>query len=273
MILYRIRRLVKSISGKSGHASGSRRRIIVRHLASPVKFAQILRLTAAAYRAAIKIEKMNGTIPQEQLQKIMQNWAHSVLAVLKLEIEIKGVAPETLQPVLFVGNHISYIDIPLLLASVPLVFVAKDEVSRWFVIGSASKKAGTVFVKRESQTSRANASDAIAETILSRQQSVGVFPSATTCISEKKPWRVGAFKIAEAHNIPVQPFRIVYTPLRPLAYIDKDTFATHLMAVLRLKKITAVIEFGAVRMITDPVTDCNEIRDWTRQIINTDVAN
>lgn len=265
MIRQRLRRLIKYLDASKRKRSGSRKSAFRRQLAAPIKFASIMQLTATAYREALNYEKKEGPIPKDKAQSIMSHWAQSVLRVLALDVKIKGVAPELERPVLFVGNHISYIDIPLLMASVPVVFVAKHEVSNWFIIGSASKKAGTVFVKREDQTSRANASNAIADTILKNHQSVGVFPSATTCISEKKPWRSGVFKIAAAHKIPVQPFRLRYEPLRQLAYIDDDTFATHLMAVLRLKKMKAVIEFGEVQMITDPINDCSRLQDWTRQ--------
>lgn len=267
MIRQRLRSLIKFREVSPRKRAGSRTNAFRRQLAAPIKFASIMQLTAAAYGAALKIEKKDGSLPKAKLQSIMSHWAHSVLRVLALDIKIKGATPEMDRPVLFVGNHISYIDIPLLMASVPVVFVAKHEVSKWFIIGTASKKAGTVFVKRDDQNSRANASNAIADTILKGHQSVGVFPSSTTCISEKKPWRQGVFKIAAEHKIPVQPFRIRYEPLRPIAYIDDDTFATHLMAVLRLKKIKAIIEFDDVRMISDPTRDCATIQDWTRQTL------
>ena len=265
MIRLRLRNLVKFLDVSKRKHSGSRRSAFRRQLAAPIKFASIMQLTASAYRESLNYEKKEGPIPKDKAQSIMSHWAHSVLRVLALDVKIKGVAPELDRPLLFVGNHISYIDIPLLMANVPVVFVAKHEVSNWFIIGNASKKAGTVFVKREDQTSRAKASSAIADTIMKNRQSVGVFPSATTCIAEKKPWRTGVFKIAAEHKIPVQPFRIRYEPLRQIAYIDDDTFATHLMAVLRLKKMRAIIEFGEVQMISDPVKDCSRIQEWTRQ--------
>jgi 1-acyl-sn-glycerol-3-phosphate acyltransferase len=112
----------------------------------------------------------------------------------------------------------------------------------------------------------ADAAEAIAETLLIRKRSIGIFPSGTTCITEDVPWRHGAFKLAEKHQIPVQPFRIKYEPLRKLAYIEKDTFATHLLALLRLERVKATIEFDEVRMITDHQAECVAIRDWTREL-------
>lgn len=266
MIDLRIRRLLKFTLPPRSGKTGRRRGAIKRNLSVPGKFARVFKITAAAYSAAVKLEKKEGRISQEQLQAMILKWAEDILGVISIEVEIKGAPPEMHDPVLFVGNHLSYVDIPLLLASVPVVFVAKEEVSKWLVIGQAGKKAGTVFVKRESGQSRAHAAEAIAHTILEKKRSIGVFPSGTTCLSENKPWRHGVFNIAHKHKIPVQPFRIRYEPLRKVAYIDKDTFATHLLSLLRLEKVKAFIEFDAVRLIDDPVQDCEAIREWTREI-------
>ena len=267
MIRFRVSRLLKFRDrSKAPVPKGSKRKALKRNLTVPAKFAKVFQLTAAAYNAAVKIEKREGHLPQGTLQQLILQWARDLLGIISMDVEIKGAPPEMSTPVLFVGNHVSYVDIPLLMASVPVVFVAKEEVSKWLVIGQASKKAGTVFVKRESGRSRANAADAIADTILRRGQSIGIFPSGTTCITENKPWRHGAFKIAQRHQIPVQPFRIRYEPLRKVAYIGKDTFATHLLALLRLERVKAIIEFDSVRFISDATTDCNAIRDWTREL-------
>lgn len=244
---------------------GGRRKALKKSLSVPAKFARIFRITASAYRTALKIEKKQGKIPQDQLQSMILKWAQDVLSVISIDIEIKGAPPEMDEPVLFVGNHISYVDIPLLMASVPVVFVAKEEISNWLVIGQAGKKAGTVFVKRESGTSRANAAEAIADTILNKRRSIGVFPSGTTCLTEDKPWRHGVFKIAHQKKIPVQPFRIRYEPLRQVAYIGNDTFATHLLSLLRRDGIKAFIEFDSVRFINDPTSECEQIRAWTQK--------
>lgn len=268
MIRYRIRRLLKFRDDvPSTHAKGARRRALKRQLSVPAKFAKVFQITASAYREALKIEKKQGSLPQAKLQAMILQWARDVLGVMSMDLEIKGVAPETGTPVLFVGNHMSYVDIPLLMASVPVVFVAKEEVSKWLVIGDAGKKAGTVFVKRESGKSRANAAEAIVETIVKHKRSIGIFPSGTTCMYESKPWRHGAFKIAEKHNIPVQPFRIRYEPMRKVAYIENDTFATHLMSLLKVERLKAVIEFGPVRSISDAEKDCEELHEWTRELL------
>lgn len=266
MIRYRVRRLLKFRSSAPRETTtGTRRTAFKRRLGAPAKFAKLFQTTATAYRKANAAEKRQGMLPTSQLQEMIYKWARDILGIISVDVEIKGVSPEMRAPVLFVGNHVSYVDIPLLMASVPVVFVAKEEVSKWLIIGNSARRAGTVFVKRNSDKSRANAAEAILESIVKHRRSIAIFPSGTTCITETKPWRHGAFKIAEKHQIPVQPFRIRYEPLRDVAYIDDDMLATHMMALLRHEKIKAFIEFGPVRMIEDAARDCDAIRDWTRE--------
>ena len=67
-------------------------------------------------------------------------------------------------------------------------------------------------------------------------------PSGTTSIDEKKTWRRGPFEIAKEFKLPIQTFRINYTPLRPAAFIDQDWFLTHLHQI-RKHKISASLFF------------------------------
>lgn len=233
----------------------------------PRKFSKIFTRTSFYLRKVNRLERRKGPLPVKHLQEIILAWSKEILGIIEIDIEIRGRIPDESRPVLFVGNHVSYVDIPLLMASVPVVFVSKEEVSKWLVIGPASKKAGTVFVKRESGESRAQTAKAIAACILERKQSVAIFPSGTTTVDEQKPWRSGAIKIAHKNHIPVQPFRITYEPLRTLAYIDDDFFPLHLWNLLSTRqKVKAIIEFGDVEEIRDPISDAERLRKWSSSI-------
>lgn len=236
---------------------------VVKFASLTAKFARVFTRTAYYIRLANVIEKRHGHLVQSKLQQLIISWAKEVLNIIEIDVEIRGNAPELRKPVLFVGNHVSYVDIPLLMASVPVVFVSKAEVSKWLVIGPASQKAGTVFVKRESGKSRAETAQAIADCLINRNQSIALFPSGTTTLDESKPWRKGAFAIAAKHGIAVQPFRITYQPLRKLAYIEKDFFPTHLWKLLSSRtRIKATLEFGEVCTVTEASADCLKIQAW-----------
>jgi len=67
-------------------------------------------------------------------------------AALPYRVRIIGEQPA--QPMLWVANHVSWCDIPLLGMLRPLSFLAKAEVARWPVLGWLARQAGTLFIRR-----------------------------------------------------------------------------------------------------------------------------
>lgn len=203
--------------------------------------------------------KKNPTRTRE-LKKV---WAKKILNIVNVDFEIIG-SPAHDAGILFLGNHISYLDIPLLMAICDdISFVAKAEIKSWPVIGTAAALIGTVFVKRELKQSRQQAKLQIGEQ-LKNQKRIAMFPSGTTCISESKPWRTGPFEIAFQTTTKVQPFRITYLPLRDAAYIDDDNFIKHVFNLFKHKQIKARIEFHRPVQITEISADCEYWQKWSK---------
>jgi 1-acyl-sn-glycerol-3-phosphate acyltransferase len=228
-----------------------------------IRFAQILHTTWRAASDLFRAEKSPTGRTREFTHHIMESWAKDLLRILR--VEVTQIGQPNLAPTLFVGNHISYLDIPLLMSAAPTVFIAKKELANWPFFGRGMKSVGTLFVDRSSTHSRKNAADAIAPFIQNNQQSVTLFPSGTTRLIEEKPWRWGAFLIAKRNNIPLQPFRIVYSPARRIAYIDDDFFPTHLWRLLGSKNLKAEIEFHPPIQVQDPEQDALKWWAWSRE--------
>ncbi len=74
-----------------------------------------------------------------------------VCRIFGIRVHIKGQVV-TDKPVLFVSNHISWLDIPALSAVAPLCFVAKAEVGTWPFVSLLAKLQRTVFVDRTRRT-------------------------------------------------------------------------------------------------------------------------
>jgi 1-acyl-sn-glycerol-3-phosphate acyltransferase len=79
----------------------------------------------------------------------LQSSSRRVLRVFKLEVQAVGIIPKS---GLLVCNHLSYLDILVLAALAPSVFVAKQEVKGWPVLGWFVRLAGTIFVHREKRS-------------------------------------------------------------------------------------------------------------------------
>jgi len=203
-----------------------------------------------------------GEVRPKALEDCLTGWGKSALRIMKLDLHVSGKPSET--PVLFVGNHISYLDIPVLMSQASIMFVAKREVGRWPVFGTAVRKLGMVMVDRNSSGSRQRAQEAVADCILKKRRHVAIFPSGTTRLYEEIPWRWGAFQIAQEYGIKIQPFRLRYEPARAVAYLMDDVFVPHLWRLLGHEKLSGWLEFHEPVAVKDPEKECKQWWEWSR---------
>ncbi|MGE4408562.1 lysophospholipid acyltransferase family protein, partial [Pseudomonas sp.] len=77
----------------------------------------------------------------------LTRWFLACLAnALPFRVRVIGELPA--QPMLWVANHVSWCDIPLLGMLLPISFLAKAEVRGWPVLGWLAQQAGTLFIRR-----------------------------------------------------------------------------------------------------------------------------
>ena len=85
-----------------------------------------------------------------------QRWSRFFMArlsnALPFRVTVHGELPK--QPMLWVSNHVSWTDIPLLGMLTPLSFLSKAEVRTWPVAGWLAAKAGSLFIRRGSGDSQ-----------------------------------------------------------------------------------------------------------------------
>jgi 1-acyl-sn-glycerol-3-phosphate acyltransferase len=81
--------------------------------------------------------------------------------------------------VLFLANHLSWLDIMLMAGASGAAFVAKEEVGKWPVIGWLARLNNSVFVARSARASVKSQSDSL-RTALASGLPVTLFPEGTT---------------------------------------------------------------------------------------------
>lgn len=82
------------------------------------------------------------------LARRFPRWYHAqCLKIFSIKLQIEGT-PSAAHPVLFVSNHSSYLDIPVLGSLVLGHFVAKREVAGWPLFGLLAKLSRTLFIDR-----------------------------------------------------------------------------------------------------------------------------
>lgn len=81
--------------------------------------------------------------------------------------------------VLFVANHLSWLDIMVLADASGTAFVSKDDIARWPVIGWLASLNNTVFVARTQRNAVRDQADQLRSALASGQP-VALFPEGTT---------------------------------------------------------------------------------------------
>lgn len=108
-------------------------------------------------------------------------------------------------PVLFVANHTSWIDIVLLHSQRAACFVAKAEIARWPLVGWLAASGGTIFHRRGSNHSLAAVMQVMVER-LRGGRSVAVFPEGGTGHDGVlKVFHARIFQAALDAEVPLQP--------------------------------------------------------------------
>ncbi len=182
--------------------------------------------------------------------------------ILGLRLVVRGRRHKR-QSVLFVANHSSWLDIPVLSAVIPGSFVAKTEVAGWPIFGQLAKLQRTVFVERERRARTGDSRDEIAAR-LDGGDSLILFPEGTSSDGNRVlPFKSALFGAAEIDvtrkdgpgPVIVQPVSVAYTRLSGLP-IGRDwrpfftwfgdmELAPHLWRALQFGPITVEIEFHA----------------------------
>ncbi len=167
-------------------------------------------------------------------------------AILGVRVRVIGRRmPE--HPLLIVANHTSWLDIPVITAVAPVVFVAKQEVAGWPLVGLLARLQRSVFVDRarRHKTHRVNAE--IAQR-LAEGDPVVLFGEGTSSDGNRVlPFRsalVGSARDALADaghtgRVWIQPLSIAYTGLQGLL-----TMGPHFAGMARHGAIDATVTWG-----------------------------
>ena len=150
---------------------------------------------------------------EQLVDRHIPRWSRGILKVTGVTLTVEGLENIPKEgPCVFVGNHRSYYDIPLLLASLdrPYGILAKEELEKIPLLSRWMKLLGCVFVQRDDVRASVRAlNDATA--IVESGRSFIIFPEGTRYKGEEGgagEFKAGAFRIAVKTGTPVVPVAI-----------------------------------------------------------------
>ena len=174
-------------------------------------------------------------------------WAREMLRIWRIQLQARGT-PCT-QATLLMANHISWLDILVLLATSRCHFVGKSELAHWPVLGTMVSGAGTVFVERASKRDVLRVVTEINQAV-QQGKLVAVFPEGTTTNGVAVlPFHANMFEAAIASGVPVQPVSLSYRKRRggetseAPAYVGDDSLFVTVWRTLRARPFAAHVHF------------------------------
>jgi len=183
--------------------------------------------------------------------------------ILGLQVQVRGRLSRK-RPTLFVCNHMSYLDIPVLGGVLEGSFVAKSEVDTWPGFGWLSRLQKTVFINRK-QGSTADQRDSLLGR-LEAGDSLILFPEGTSSDGNRLlPFKSALFAVAnlevDGEPITIQPVSVSVTHLdgiplgrwlRPYyAWYGDMPLAAHVFEMAGLGRLRVVVQAHPPMTIKD----------------------
>lgn len=175
--------------------------------------------------------------------------------ILGFSVCVSGRA-ETDGPSLYVCNHISYADIPILGGLLPASFVAKSEVADWPFFGTLARLQRSVFIDRHGRRAVEHRDEMVRR--LEAGANLILFAEGTSSNGNVVlPFKSALFSVAQIRPgdrpLPVRPVSIAYTRLdgmpigramRPLfAWYGDASLLAHCWSAVGLGRITVDVVF------------------------------
>jgi 1-acyl-sn-glycerol-3-phosphate acyltransferase len=150
-------------------------------------------------------------------------------------MRVRVVGTPLKRHVLFLANHLSWLDIMLIAGASGAAFVSKDEVGTWPVIGWLSRLNNTVFVARNNRREVKDQADSLRAALASGQP-VALFPEGTTDGgAEVLPFRASLLSalFPPIAGLRVQPVALDYgLAAHEIAWVGEEGAADNALRVM-----------------------------------------
>jgi 1-acyl-sn-glycerol-3-phosphate acyltransferase len=214
----------------------------------------------------------------ELLNKWVPRWAKTLMRIFGIRVEPRGpfVSEGKVYPGrderglgrIFVMNHRSGVDIPVMFTVAEVHAISRHDLAKWPLIGPGARRIGTLFVDRSNRRSGASVLQQIQKS-LKAGEGVAMFPEGTAFPGDEvRAFKPGAFKTAQRVGAEIVPMGVAYDD--PGAYYADESFMTHMKRIASLPHLRVALEIGEpIRFSHDsPV----ELKDHVRQRVEELVA-
>jgi len=199
-------------------------------------------------------------------ERFTRVWHRGLLRIVGVQAKLRGAVPDGVYFV--VSNHVSWLDIPLIAAFVPVRFLSKVEVRRMPVAGWLASAVGTLYIDRGRGTLGPLMAQMTESLRLGR--CVMVFPEGTTHDGTTvAAFHSRLFTVAQDAGAAVLPLAVRYGPAddgSPIApYVGNVSTLAHLLRLMRNRRLEA--ELFLLPPIPSSAHDCRRLALESRRHI------
>lgn len=199
-----------------------------------------------------------------------------MLRVMGVQVQYENLRPYALTNCLIVSNHLSYLDVLIMVSRFPVAFITSFEVRDSFLLGWLCKAGASLFVDRRNRSALNSEVEMIATTLRGGVP-VAVFPEATTSDGAKMlSFRPSLLKAAELAPADVVPFVYNYLSIdgeapnrinrESVYYYGDMTFFPHMLRLLRVRRIRVKLT-QLDTLFVDNLKDRKQLADAAFQAI------
>jgi 1-acyl-sn-glycerol-3-phosphate acyltransferase len=206
--------------------------------------------------------------------RLIKWWCKYLLDIFNVRVVIHGHIPppyQTASNIMFVANHISWVDIHALNSIIPTRFIAKSDIQNWPIFGYLARKSNVLFISREKRQDAARIVHATNHSLLDGD-TLCLFPEGTTTDgTEIKPFKSSIIQGAIHANAVIWPIAFRY-PRKDgsinieVAYSGETTLIESIQQVLFQKQAVVELHFLAPITTAELTNPDKDRRKLTQQI-------
>jgi 1-acyl-sn-glycerol-3-phosphate acyltransferase len=176
-------------------------------------------------------------------------WSARLVRLVGVEVRVTGEPPAPDSAAMIAANHISWLDIFVVMSVQPARFIAKSEIRDWPVAGWIAERAGTLFIRRARRHDTARINEQV-HSAFAEGACVGLFPEGTTTEGDRLlRFHSSLFEPAVANAAHVHPAAIRYahedgSACRAMAYVGEISFMQSLGLIVRQRGVVAHLAFA-----------------------------
>jgi len=214
----------------------------------------------------------------DAINKWVPRWSRFNLKIFGVQVEARGTyldegrlypggKPGKIGRV-FVANHRSGMDIPILFSVAETHVISRHDLASWPLLGRSARRIGTLFVDRTSRRSGAAVLREVDAT-LKRGEAIAMFPEGTAHVGDEvHEFQQGAFNAARRAEAEIVPLGLAYSD--DTAYFAGQPFLKHMTRIACLRSLRVAVEVGEPLPFDESSTvELREIaRERVQELVN-----